>query len=604
MSQSALQQGPTESSSSPLAANGLQGGESLLALTRDEVLIQTLASVAPEHALHVVDGQADLSERLASEPAGVAILDTSAVEGELTQLTRRLRAQFPDLVLIVAGGPPDQALLSAQIAQGTVYRFLHKPVSAQRVKLFVDAAWKRHDVEHANTGTFAQINIKPPIDEPTVPRSVLLGVGAALLGVLIFTVWHAFSTSQPAVATAPSARAPVAQPPKTVLPAAPSAAQKLQDLLNRADAALARGTLVGPPDENAGDLYGEVLAQDPTNARARAGRAQVLDQLLTGAEQALLAEHLDQAMHLTDAARALQPDNVRVAFLVAQIAKEREREHPPSRAAAASQPAPAAKAKPAPSDSDKVTVLLAQARTALAVRELGTAEQALLAAADAGASPEAVAPLQRQLQSLRLTAKADALAHYADLFNQRLAQGRLLEPPGDSARFYLEQLQAAEPTHPSTVLARDTLAARLLEETRKANAASDVAGAKQWLAAARTVGAPAAEVASLEQAIARGADAAASAVFVESQMQRVHYVAPVYPPIADQLGRRGVVEMEYTVRTDGSVADLAVTHAEPPGIFDRAATQAVRQWRYRPAMHSGQAVDQRVKLRIVFAPSS
>ena len=35
-----------------------------------------------------------------------------------------------------------------QITSGVVYRFLHRPVSAPRVRLFVEAALRRHEVEN------------------------------------------------------------------------------------------------------------------------------------------------------------------------------------------------------------------------------------------------------------------------------------------------------------------------------------------------------------------------------------------------------------------------------------------------------------------------
>ena len=46
------------------------------------------------------------------------------------------------------------------------------------------------------------------------------------------------------------------------------------------------------------------------------------------AEQALLAEHLEDAERLTNAARTIDPGHVRVVFLTAQIAKERARALP------------------------------------------------------------------------------------------------------------------------------------------------------------------------------------------------------------------------------------------------------------------------------------
>jgi protein TonB len=61
------------------------------------------------------------------------------------------------------------------------------------------------------------------------------------------------------------------------------------------------------------------------------------------------------------------------------------------------------------------------------------------------------------------------------------------------------------------------------------------------------------------------------------------------------------VELEFTVRTDGSTADIVVTNSHPRGLFDSSATRAVGQWRYKPVMLNGKPVDQRAAVRIRFS---
>jgi len=117
-------------------------GESLVVLTRDPALAETLKVLGSEHNIVSVDAESDLAGELVGK--SVAILDASAVTTPIGRLTDKLQSQFPDLVLIVAGTVNDQTALATQITNGTVYRFLHKPVSEQRVKLFVEAAWRRH----------------------------------------------------------------------------------------------------------------------------------------------------------------------------------------------------------------------------------------------------------------------------------------------------------------------------------------------------------------------------------------------------------------------------------------------------------------------------
>jgi protein TonB len=82
-------------------------------------------------------------------------------------------------------------------------------------------------------------------------------------------------------------------------------------------------------------------APAPAGSGATPGTAQDFDRLATAAEQALLSGDLPEATRLTAAARALDPNHVRVRFLDAQIAREQARLNARHRAAG-SAPGPAA----------------------------------------------------------------------------------------------------------------------------------------------------------------------------------------------------------------------------------------------------------------------
>ena len=49
--------------------------------------------------------------------------------------------------------------------------------------------------------------------------------------------------------------------------------------------------------------------------------------------------------------------------------------------------------------------------------------------------------------------------------------------------------------------------------------------------------------------------------------------------------------LEYTVTKSGSVVDPVVKEAKPPGLFDRAAINAVLKYKYKPKTVSGMAID-------------
>ncbi len=78
-------------------------------------------------------------------------------------------------------------------------------------------------------------------------------------------------------------------------------------------------------------------------------------------------------------------------------------------------------------------------------------------------------------------------------------------------------------------------------------------------------------------------------------------VPPRYPGRAARLQIEGSVTVEFTIRADGSVADPAIIESDPPRVFDKAAMQAIVQWKFKPRVEDGQAVESRASQRIEFA---
>jgi TonB family protein len=65
------------------------------------------------------------------------------------------------------------------------------------------------------------------------------------------------------------------------------------------------------------------------------------------------------------------------------------------------------------------------------------------------------------------------------------------------------------------------------------------------------------------------------------QIQLVKKVEPVYPPLMVATNREGTVVLDAIIHPDGSIGDVTVVRSVAPQ-FDRAAIEAVRQWRYTP----------------------
>jgi len=137
---------------------------------------------------------------------------------------------------------------------------------------------------------------------------------------------------------------------------------------------------------------------------------------------------------------------------------------------------------------------------------------------------------------------------------------------------------AAAPPASSPV---DAEAARLAEQRRRA--AQETARKQREARLAEKKMIEAAEAARIvnEQAAAQ---AAAAAAVVPKRLTPIAVSTPQpdYPPVALRSGITGTVEVQITVRRDGSVANVRVLSAKPRGTFERSVLASLRTWRFQP----------------------
>ena len=70
-------------------------------------------------------------------------------------------------------------------------------------------------------------------------------------------------------------------------------------------------------------------------------------------------------------------------------------------------------------------------------------------------------------------------------------------------------------------------------------------------------------------------------------LQLVAGAGAIYPSAAKADGVEGQVKVAYGVTVDGRVVRATVVESEPAGVFDEAALEAVRQWRFNPPVADG-----------------
>jgi TonB family protein len=531
----------------------------LVVLTYDEIFLQTLhEAVGSARRIWHVLAPDKVSDLLVAGEVGILVLDVQALNETAAVFVGQIKRQFPDLVIVVAGNRDAENALAGLISAGIVYRFIHKPMSPGRAKLFADAAVKKYGERPRRLAA-----IPPVKGRPRSNLGMQISGTVGVLGVIVAAVWGMHRSSELDTGAPHAARV------------AGSSAESPQ--LGDAAAALAANRLTEPDGDNALALYGQAVARNPADPIARAGLVEVRERLLARAENALLEERLDEAEVAIETARKSGVESGRISFLTAQLGKSRER----MKSAQAS-----ARARNAPkTPEDKVTPLLT------------------LEAAKGVAAAHEIEVGQDSLAAARREADADAWNQLLKNATERLQQDRLIEPANDSAKYYLATLRDLDPANPGLGAAMQDLGSRLVAKARRALSLEQYDAARSWLEEAGTIGFASSE----STAVKHDLDAAAARqqflanVVAAGDLSLVKSVKPIYPPKASSNKIQGWVELDFTVSERGAVEDILVHAASTPGIFEDAAISALSQWRYRPVLRDGRSMAQRARIRIRFA---
>jgi TonB family protein len=247
----------------------------LLVLTNDALFLQTLREAAgPTRRVWHVPSADKASDLLLAGQVGILVLDIPTLESEAARFIGQIKQQFPDLVMVAAGSREEETTLAGLISAGIVYRFIHKPMSPGRARLFTDAAVKKLEDQRRRAAS-----------APSGGRSVTAHRGPLIAGI-------AAAVAIPAVIWALHGA-------------------------SRQDAAAARPPLAETPRSPESPLLSQ--------AAAKAEVAEVRERLLARAENAVLEEHWDEAAADIETARRAGVQGGRLAFLSAQLAKSSAR---------------------------------------------------------------------------------------------------------------------------------------------------------------------------------------------------------------------------------------------------------------------------------------
>jgi TonB family protein len=317
--------------------------------------------------------------------------------------------------------------------------------------------------------------------------------------------------------------------------------------------------LVEPDEYSAWTLFARVLKDEPDNPVARDGLTKVADDLVRRGETALDQGRFDDARATVERIRTALPDHEGAKALAQKIWPE--------------------------------VAAVTPTRPALALPE---PEMPRVARLEPTPEPAAPAPPPK--------AQVDPIAEASAAFDKALAEGRLLTPAEQSAKHFVGVLNRLNVDHDLAKRARSALSLELLSRAAQSIEALDPEAAGIWIDEAETLLGPAddgvrqARSALTEQLIAMETAKPVPA----SALKIATYVAPDYPPRANERSLEGWVDIEFTVGTDGKTRNVVVTDASHETMFRREATEAVEKWEFEPRIFMGRAIEQTSYTRIRF----
>ena len=84
------------------------------------------------------------------------------------------------------------------------------------------------------------------------------------------------------------------------------------------------------------------------------------------------------------------------------------------------------------------------------------------------------------------------------------------------------------------------------------------------------------------------------------QLATASRVEPTYPPASRRAGEAGTVRLKVLVDENGRTKDVQVAQTSGFSRLDDAAKQAVRRWKFKPAMEAGKAIPIWTQVAITF----
>jgi len=540
-----------------------------------------------------------------AQPDAFWLAFVDAARSDARALVAAIEKLFPQAPVIVVVPDGAEAQWSNAVTRGTICAVVGRGnLAAPALQEAVNRAERRLDTR-PDADPATSTNTVSPFGTAKVNRRKLLRAAAISIPVLALAAIAGWWVSRGTNQTPPAAAAPTAEDAATTAATAPTAttsneppaaapARSVLELLSAARVAFQDQDRLLPRADGSArgasalELYAQALQQEPQNEEALDGLRRLFAVARSRMQSDLGAGRLEEAQRMLAVFKSagLEPDATRA--LEADIAAARPK------------------------------WLVAQTRRAIAAGDLETAEQLMAQVNAADIDRATRTELERGIETRQREAQ---LVTMGDEVHTAIAAGALLEPAATSARTRVLAMRQINRTHAATVAAQRDLQVALLARSRDALRAQQFDSAQRLVSAAGEFG-NSSEVLELRRQIQSAQELAAAPatpavptvaapVPAEPTPATPSFVSPrplralkvTYPRRAADTGQQGYAIVEFTLNPDGTATDIAVPESQPSGVFDRAATDAVKGGQFDTSVLGTSRQPQRARLRLTFKPS-
>lgn len=456
--------------------------------TRDDFLLELGQTLDGQAAVRPVETpEAALESLAAGKRAQLLVIDARAV-GNLKAALDAVAARAPRAVVLVFAEASAEKQIAGALKGSKVFAVLPTPLDVRKTQAVFEGAIQEALTAQAapapsaapaagelSIGSFRPASATTPYEarEQQGPAKRLWLALAALAALALGAGGYWYLTAQhaaPLAAAAPAAHtgAPTPRPSAAAAPApaaeAPAADTlivqgKVDELLEKARLAMHERRFTEPAGDNALVYYRSAAAADPQNGEARDGLQRIAGVLGGRFEEALAGARFDEAAQTLANFKAAVPGDARIAGFEPRLY------------------AGALARALADGNLDRAGALLRQAQQAGTI----PAEQLTKWRSD----------VARHVEDAKVS-------HLVGLIGDRIREGKLNDAD-DSARVYLQQLQAAAPSNPATARALKDLEGAYLHKAREAALARNSTEEDRWLGEARGLGMKPAEISAFQR---------------------------------------------------------------------------------------------------------